>query len=192
MAAEDAVGVAELPGVGIAVGDCVIDAVGNPEGVAEEDGDSVAEGVRVFDNEGDPVDDVVADGDCVSDGGHSWKLKADTHVSSNFPPVLPAKPIHAVPSPVDGAAARAPSMFSVVENDAEPVPIVAVHCTCPTPGESRHKETVACRTTPGAAVTPLPKVPALESGELTSVDTAVENPVGDATAPVVIVPVPPL
>jgi len=176
----------------MAEGDWLVDAVGEPEGVAVEDADSVAEGVRLLVKVGDPVDDVVADGDCVRDGGHSWKLKADTQVSSYFPPVLPAKPIHAVPSPVDGAAERASSMLSVFENAADPVPIVAVHCTCPTPWESRHKETVACRMTPGAAVTPLPNVPALESGELTSVDTEVENPVGDATAPVVIVPAPPL
>ena len=40
--------------------------------------------------------------------------------------------------------------------------------------------------TPGAAATLLPSVPALLSGESTSVDTCAENPLEEATAPVVI------
>ena len=107
--------------------------------------------------------------------------------------MLPAKPSHAVPSPSDGWASRADRKSSVEPNVAEPEPIAAVHATYERLLAAGQKDTVACRKTPGPAATFPPKVPALERGESTSVETdVVRNPEGEATAPVVIVPWPTL
>lgn len=141
------------------------------------------DGVAVFD----------CDGDMVCDGGHSWNTTFVIYDSTNWLPVLPANPSHAVPSPRDGCASRADSRSSVLPKVAEPEPIAAVHATYERLSAAGQNDTVACKMTPGAAATFPPNVPASDRGQLASLETdVVRSPEGEAAALVVIVPWPTL
>ena len=71
VAADEAVGVAEVPAVEVNETVWLIDGVADVDGEEEVVAEGVSEGVLLLVCVRELVDEEVGDGDCVSDGGHS-------------------------------------------------------------------------------------------------------------------------
>lgn len=168
--------------------DLVCDCVGVT--VSLEVSDCEDDNVWLDEREPDAVPD--CEGDPVSEAGHSAKSISVIQAAWKLPPVDPAKPIHAVPSPSAGAASRAPLMSRLVENVAVRPPLEIVHVMNTFVVLMRQSDTATLKMIPGTTDTAEPNVPEFESAFVVKLATEDENPVEETAAPVLMSPEPPL